>query len=138
MKQRLSLCLTAALLAAGCGSQGPALPEAFPVKGKVLLASGQPLRTGRVTFHPKDQTAGIEPFAEIQPDGSFTLTTYRLNDGAVPGRYVVTITPYSYKTGNLKVSKASQIPRRFWEKETSNLVIDIKAEDNLLPPFTLR
>jgi hypothetical protein len=114
------------------------LPEAYPVKGKILLSSGQPLRSGRVVFHPKGQLAGVEPFAEIEPDGTFTLTTYKLHDGAVPGHYVVTVIPYSYKTGNLKMTGSSQIPSRYREKDTSPLTAEVKAEPNVLKPFTLR
>jgi hypothetical protein len=123
----------------GCGnSQGPAPEKAYPVKGKVLLANGEPVRSGRVILHPKDNPLGVECFGEIQADGSFQLTTYKLNDGAVPGHYIVTVTPFSYKTGNLKVSGAGLIPKRYTEAETSGLDVDIKPEDNVLPPFQLR
>jgi hypothetical protein len=124
---------------AGCSnSQGPAPEKAYAVKGKVLLANGEPVRSGRVTLHPKDNPLGVECFGEIQPDGTFQLTTYKLNDGAVPGHYVVTVTPFSYKTGNLKVSGAALIPARYQEAATSDLRADIKAEDNVLPTFQLR
>jgi hypothetical protein len=138
MTRRLYYFLSAVLLMAGCGNAAPELPAATPVTGKILLANGQPLRSGRVTFYPEGQVAGIEAFAEIQADGSYTLTTYKLNDGAVPGRYVVTVTPYSYKTGNLKVSDPSLIPQAYWEKDTSKLTAEVKAGENSLPPLILR
>jgi hypothetical protein len=132
-RQLLPLCL--ALSLTGCGSRGPALPDAYPAKGQVLLAGGAPVAGGRITFAPKDPHRGIEAWGEIQPDGGFTLTTYKLNDGAVPGEYVVTLSPYSYKTGNLKVANAGRVPQRYAEAATSGLTVEVKPEENF---FRLR
>src|SRR4051794_945364 len=78
----------ALVLAAGLGGCGdrdgtPVLPT-YEVKGRVLLAGGQPLRMGRVYFVPKTGPA-LAALGEVASDGSFALTTYKAGDGAVPG-----------------------------------------------------
>ena len=133
---RRGVLLAAAALAglAGCMGTGPALPAAVPAKGVIQLADGQPLREGRLELSPKAKD-GIEAFGDVHADGSFTLTSYKPNDGAVPGRYVVTISPYNYAApgGSPKPSAdAARIPAKYLEAGTSNLEVEIKSPDNSL------
>lgn len=74
-------------LAAGCGSGQ--MPVA-PVQGKVLYR-GKPLEFGSVIFQPQAGPAASGP---IQPDGSFRLSTYGRDDGAVIGKHRVLVTCY--------------------------------------------
>jgi hypothetical protein len=109
------------------------MPAVVPVKGKILLPSGEPLRGGRLNFLPKNEAGlgGIEPFADIGQDGSFVVTTYQEKDGAIPGAYVVTISPIDYhaKGGNpLPLPNAGQIPKKYLGKETSDLTAEVKHE----------
>ncbi len=68
----------------GCGGSSPgAIPKTYPVKGKVTY-KGQALVRGTVHFEPEG--AGKDGAGEIQPDGTYALSTYKANDGAVPGR----------------------------------------------------
>src|SRR5713226_5927601 len=102
---------------AGCGYRVPALPGAVAARGKVLLPNGQPLRGGRVQFNKLDPP-NVDAFGDVAADGSFTLTTYKPDDGAVPGRYVVTISPYNYrhKSGSpVKLDGAALIPAKYLE-----------------------
>ena len=132
----VSVCLLG--VSVGCARTVPALPRVYPVNGKVLLANGAPLTMGRVHLHPKDNPWAAEAFGEIQADGSFAITTSQRNDGAVPGTYLVTIEPYSYKTGNLRVLKPFPVPQRFWEVDTSGLTIEVKSGQNSLQPIQLK
>lgn len=132
-------CLLALLfpLAAGCGTTPTAPPKTYPVTGKVLLAGGEPLRGGRVTFSP--QGAGAEAVGEIQSNGTFTLTTFGKDQGAMPGKYKVSVSPFSYKTGNpVAVPQRDKVPQQYWETDTTPLEATIKPEANELPPFTVR
>src|SRR5262245_61605810 len=88
-----------AMLSVGCGASFNSTPPpvAYPVRGRVLLANGEPLRAGVVTFQPKTPP-GAEASAELEKDGSFQFTTMARNDGAVPGSYAVSISPYSMKS----------------------------------------
>jgi hypothetical protein len=129
------VCLILAVtLVAGCSGSGPSLPEVVPVQGKVLLANGEPLRGGRLIFSPKENNlGGIEPFADVEKDGSFTVTTYQLNDGCIPGQYVVSLTPYLFKSGTaVKLPNVEQIPRRYLSAETSDLLVEITPQNNML------
>ena len=89
------LCLV--LTASGCqrGDGRDLSSYSFhPVKGRVL-AKGQPLTKGTITFFP----LGDPNFAasgEIQPDGTFELTSMmlgRIERGVPEGKYRVTVEP---------------------------------------------
>jgi hypothetical protein len=83
----LALSTTLAVTIGGCGSSAPDRPATVPVKGKVTY-KGQPVTKGTVSFQP-DQ--GSPATAEIQPDGTYSLSTFQPGDGAVPGHYRVGI-----------------------------------------------
>ena len=87
--QRMGLlvcCLLPLFSVASCGAKHPAT---YPVKGVVLFEDGTPVTSGTVEFLSKSQS--INARGEIQPDGKFTLTTFRPNDGAVAGEHDVVI-----------------------------------------------
>lgn len=69
----------------GCGSDSP---HVVPVKGKVSY-QGKPLTSGTVMLVPDGD--GFGATGQIQPDGTFTLTSFKQNDGAAPGNYKVTV-----------------------------------------------
>jgi len=73
----------------GCSHRGGAT---YPVTGTVKLSDGKPLAGGRILFQPTgEQTNSARGI--IAQDGSFQLTTFEPNDGAVPGEHKVVITP---------------------------------------------
>lgn len=82
-------CLAAAI--AGCG-RAP-FPVA-PVHGRVTI-DGQPLASGKVLFAPIAQDdrleAGKWAMGTVQPDGTFVLSTYGENDGAIVGDHWATV-----------------------------------------------
>ncbi|QDT67526.1 hypothetical protein MalM25_04250 [Planctomycetes bacterium MalM25] len=85
---RLALLSLAVL---GCG--GPDYVVA-PVTGAVLL-DGQPLTGGRISFAPQSSGESVKSgkpgFGDIQPDGSFVVSTYGEQDGAVVGKHRITL-----------------------------------------------
>ncbi len=126
-----------ALALPGCGSASgePAtiVNSAVTVSGKVLLPGGQPLANGWVVFHAKD-APGNDASAPTEADGSFKLGTFKKDDGAIPGRYVVTI-----ETQSKAKKPESRIPRTFQSMESSPLKLEITASGpNELAPFRLR
>lgn len=64
--------------------------------GGVVTVDGIPINFGRVQFSPvatdDAMDAGKAGYGYIDPDGTFLLTTYKENDGAVVGQHRVTIT----------------------------------------------
>src|SRR5262249_17030259 len=82
---RLGLLLPALLLAAaGCGGLG----KPVKVEGVVTL-DGHPLSGATVTFAPAE--GGRPASGRTDTDGSFRLTTFRSDDGALPGEYKVIV-----------------------------------------------
>ena len=134
MTSRCLFLLAGVCLLAGCTSRGPNLPAVIPVSGKVLLANGEPLPGGRLIFSSKEGSqGGIEPFADIDKDGTFKVTTYQLNDGCIPGQYVVSLNPHSFKSGKaLKLPSSLPIPSRYLKEETSDWHVHISPENSVL------
>ncbi len=77
------------LVLPGCGTSGPKLQ---PVRGE-LFVNKQPAKGALVVFHPvnDNRVSAIRPSAEVQEDGSFSLTSIKPRDGAPEGDYVVTV-----------------------------------------------
>jgi len=80
-------------LVLGCGTSGK--PPAIPVKGKVMFKKETPAVGAMIVFHPVseefERRIGGKPFAKVQEDGSFVLTTYEENDGAPEGEYGLSV-----------------------------------------------
>lgn len=72
----------------GCG-ESVETPDTFPVSGAVTY-NGDPVVGARVAF----QAEGAPRVAEgvTNAEGKFQLTTFELNDGAVPGEHKITVT----------------------------------------------
>lgn len=87
------------ILFVGCsGGGGPAKgrQQTFAAKGKVTY-NGLPVANAQVAFLPEDD--GMPPaFAATASDGSFKLTTYNQNDGAVAGTHQVKVTSMEQET----------------------------------------
>ena len=68
----------------GCGSGVTLVPA-----GGVVQHDGKPMTGGKVLLLPIEK--GNAAIGQIQENGSFLLTTFKPEDGAVPGRYRVTV-----------------------------------------------
>jgi hypothetical protein len=78
--------LTAVVVSVALGCAGNDKP--VPVAG-VLTLDGQPVKGATVTFLP-EASGGRPAHGLTLADGSFQLSTFRPNDGALPGNYKVT------------------------------------------------
>ena len=111
-------------LLVGCGArQQVPPPPTVPVGGKVYLPGGAPLTGGRIVYKPKE-VGRQEASGEIGTDGSYKLTSYNKDDGAVVGDYVVVIEPISYKTG-AAVPVNANIPKKY-QSSSSDLIVTVK------------
>lgn len=109
-------------LLTGCGSGNP--PTA-PVTGTVTF-QGKPLPAGTVIFTP---TAGGPPATgEIQPDGTYTLTTFEDGDGAVPGTHGVAVSAVLVPEEGLPEATAL-IPMKYSSEQTSGLTAEVADQD---------
>lgn len=123
----LSLLLGAALLQ-GC-HRGPKM---VPVQG-VVKYRGEPLTLGTVTFQPEQ---GQPARGNIQPDGTFVLSTLKPGDGAVVGIHKVRITCYSGQKGGERSGPGEQtlgkllIPQRYTFFDGSGLTAEVASGGN--------
>lgn len=111
---------------AGC-NRGPKMA---PVTGTVRL-NGKPLEFGVITFQPP---TGQPAQGEIQRDGTFTLSTYRANDGAVVGKHKVRIACYeTQRPGTVKGPGEQSlgkllIPEKYTFFDQSGFTADVSAD----------
>jgi hypothetical protein len=120
---------------AGCGRDS--LPT-YRAGGKVVFPDGKPLEGGWVCF--ESVQGGQFPAArgQVQPDGSFQLSTYRPNDGAVEGEFRALVTPPPPE-GGLKQMKSVPmvLDPRFSQFDTSGLKFTV-TRDPAKNQFTLQ
>jgi hypothetical protein len=113
---------------AGC-NHGPKMAS---VTGKVMY-NGRPLEFGVVMFQP---SSGQPAQGEIQPDGTFNLSTYRLNDGAVLGKHKVRIACYeSMRPGATKgpgerTLGKPLVPEKYTLFDMSGLTADVSETNH--------
>ena len=94
---RLSLLLLTGLVVggvSGCGGSSQNMLTAA-VSGTVTV-NGQPVTGGGILFSPivtGKKLSGKPSAGPIQPDGTFSLTTYEAGDGAVIGMHQVVFSP---------------------------------------------
>lgn len=128
----------ASLLAlAGCGGGATVNPTGtpYPVTGKVILPDGNPLTEGTVRFVPKGTEGGWPAAGKVKSDGAFSMTTYKEDDGVIPGTYLVAIES-SLDTDAGRVSRPV-VPSKYVDESLSGLEVTVKAETNTLEPFQL-
>jgi hypothetical protein len=147
----------AAMVIASCGGGEEAFGKRYPVSGTVTY-NGQPLEKGVISFIP-EKGAGATGAID---KGSYTLSTGGEGDGALPGKYKVTITA---KEDSLEVAKAdflkdskgkgadvsfvprqylaaaaekakSLIPAGYGDTRTTTLIAEVKEGSNTIP-FTI-
>ena len=114
---------------AGC-SNGPKL---YPVHGKVVYPDGSPMLGGAVMFEPVDNPLKVMSQGTIDNEtGTFTLTTYKEEDGALVGRYRVIIRGRRSNPKSEVVDPVTigQIHPRFQDFATSGLEFTVEPKDN--------
>jgi hypothetical protein len=105
------------LIAAGCGQ-----PK---ISGKVVFSDDQsPVTKGVVMFHGDHGVAR----GDIQPDGSFVVSSLKQNDGLPPGKYSISIketqinlTPRGQGLPNYK----NVIDKKYANQNTSGLILNV-------------
>lgn len=122
MRIMLAFALIAVLLTIaalpGCGETSSTYTgPMIAVKGKVTY-KGQPLIQGTVSFEPDG--SGREGQGEIQPDGSYVMSTYKEGDGIAPATYRVAI------IGKPKGGKP--LPVKYRNASSSKLEADVTSE----------
>ena len=140
-------CLPLALV--GCG--GEAVAPAYPVSGKVIHL-GKPVVGAIVSFTPKardasgdtgaSSAAGLPASGVTDGSGVYKLTTRTAGDGALPGRYSVTVAKYDKKlepkapanSGKLADPNdiTNEYPTGYNEMQAAEIAASLSR--NILPP----
>lgn len=126
MLDRRAALLAALILPLGAGSGCGGAPEAaaklsttVPVSGLVTY-KGNPLTRGTVVFEPD---AGRPAHGAIQPDGHYTLSTFKDGDGAVEGTHRVSISGLNKK----------DLPLKYHSPSSSGIEIEVRGETSDYP-----
>ncbi len=134
------LTLALGLWMLGCGGDG--LGRRYAVRGAVLYR-GVPVSSGTITFHPIDPSGRVA--AGSIRNGSYSLTTLSLDDGAFPGDYVVTVVSKAAtrpgagidggRVSQSRIAEATKaakdlIPRRYQWSQTSGLKAQVGPKSN--------
>jgi hypothetical protein len=112
----------------GCGAEQSVESVLVKVKGKATY-KGAPLTKGVIEFSPRD--VGRVATGDIQPDGTFELTTFKKADGVAPGRHRVAVSGTgSTPAGVANAKKAKElVPIKYTQPETSKIVTEV-SKDN--------
>jgi hypothetical protein len=108
---------------AGCGS------GLYQVKGQLAYKDGSDasvLAGGKVLFDPADpEMEKVSARGEIQPDGSFEMSTYQKGDGVKPGKYYVMVAPPPFFGKRRDQEPPRLLDERFQSFDTSGLDLTV-------------
>ena len=135
-----------ALTLAGCGSsRDPNWLPVFPTSGKVQFKGAAPVGA-YVALYPKPGKApatsqSVVPRGQVQPDGTFALSSYTTSDGAPPGEYVATIEWHKTvkNSSGEPILGPNLLPPQYSKPQTTPLkTIQIAEGKNELPEIVLK
>lgn len=99
-----------------------------PVTGKITH-QGQPLERGTVVFTPQPGTPGPPAVGNIEPDGSYRMSTAG-RDGAAVGKHTVTVNSrreLTLEESNNLVIPTSLIPEHYGQPDKTGLEFEVVA-----------
>jgi hypothetical protein len=113
----------------GCGKSDPDALPTVPAAGTVTY-KGKPVESGSIQFVP---TKG-RPASGTIKDGNFILSTYKEEDGAIPGTHLVGVTstkdiPSKNPGADPKV--VFLVPANFSDYSSSGLSVEVPAEGSV-------
>jgi len=121
----LGVALAVLACLAGCSESKTA-----PVSGRVKLKDGNDvsvLKGYSLTFESEDgKTSAV---GDVNADGTFQLSTFGANDGAVPGKYRVAINQPPNPDPDKPPTK-SKLPAKYANLDSSGLTAEIKPGQN--------
>lgn len=114
----------------------PSSPSPTPVMGRVLF-NGMPVEGATVTFAPIADS-GYASVGITDAAGAYALTTFQNADGALPGRYMVTVTKTEVDEEEEMVFEdegdepvvRNFLPVKYSSTATSDLECEVKAGNN--------
>lgn len=121
------LLVSAAGLVAGCSKAKQPWEIVYPAKGVVSL-NGEPLAGARITLIPEDEKVpdSVRPSATSNEDGTFSLGTYSLSDGAPAGNFKVLVLhfPVVGPKDNPTAGK-NDLPPKYSKPDSTDLTVAV-------------
>ena len=128
--------------AIGCG-EDDGIGQRYPVSGTVTY-QGQPVPRATITFTPVDAGGGRPATDDTDQSGYFQLSTASPRDGALPGKYLVTVSAVEIDLSKtkgapggmyrsdiiLKAPKKRLVPAKYSSTKTSPLTAEVKPQSN--------
>ena len=133
----VALLCSGTLFGTGCGGGASDDLTTAAVSGKVTR-QGQPVSGGTVMFSPqasadKKGPPGKPAAGEVGPDGTFKLTTYSKNDGAVIGKHQVIYTPAPIEVDDAQHTENSKpVESPFAGLKPSKSEVEVKSGSNTI------
>lgn len=119
------------LVTAVCCGCSESVAKTAQVRGKVLF-KGIAVPNGTVNFIPEN--GGTSATGEIQPDGSFKLTTFRSGDGAILGKHKIVIVAMQDNKDTLPEARSPLpppiVPIKYTSPATSTLFETVEDKEN--------
>lgn len=148
MKLSFGFALLVTIATLGCGGGASDLDRVptHPVTGVVTL-NGTPVEGAQVTFNPEARD-GRGAFGLTDAEGRYELATFEAGDGAVAGKYIVTMAKYDTPPapegevseeeyvppeaggGAAEAPPKNLLPDQYRQMHTSNLRAEVKEGDN--------
>jgi len=102
--------------------------KTYPVRGKVVFANGTPVKVG--TVETKSVQHNVQATGSIDLDGSFSLSTYQPNDGAVAGEHRCVVVQFIQleEIPNYRPSTMGVVNRKHSMYSTSELSFTIQPD----------
>jgi hypothetical protein len=112
-----------------------------PVRGQIFVA-GRPADGAVVVFHPADRanpSAHPAPAAQVQEDGSFSLSTFEPGDGAPAGDYVVAVSWHAPDPAlsSEKKPRPAPLAEKYGDRRFTPLRATVVAGPNDIPAFKI-
>ncbi len=109
----------------GCSKSGA---KTTPIAGRITLSGGAWPKAGSLSFHPLEAPVGLPKIpgsADFMPDGSFTASTFKSNDGLAPGRYRVTVDCWEQRPLDGQPGKNCYVPEKYRNLKTTPLELTV-------------
>ena len=123
----------------GCGKEMNTNPATYKVRGTVTYQN-KPVAGASVLFNKLDKSRGA--VGKTDDQGIYQLTTYALNDGALPGEYRVQIMKYEELPMNATEAQMynlkNQLPVKYSDAKKSGLSANVSESDNNVIDFALQ
>lgn len=120
----------------GCGGEDWHA-DTHPARGRVTI-NGEPAEGAVVELHPQGERPDVRnsrPWAVVQQDGSYTLSTYETGDGAPAGAYAATV---RWPPDVSQPSLADRLDGAYATPQRSRWTFDVVEGDNALPPIEIQ